>query len=294
LTIPQVSLFLKNAIDWIEATKVYKWTDEIIVRTKFDVASTDTLDKIKDLKLLNNRWQYVYLRDIVKEEFKASVFSITRINQERIVSVTASASKWFTWPQILAEFNKKIANYKLPSGYKFITGWVNEENKKSVNSLLVSLVFGMIFIIATLVLLYDSFRQSVLVLVTIPLSLIWVFYWLTIFMQPLSFPGLIWLVALFGIVVRNWIILFDKINQNLEENIPFKESIIDAWISRLEPVFLTSICTVLGMIPLTLTNPTWTSLWLSIIFWLSFSTFLTLLVLPSLYYMVFKKKYGIK
>jgi multidrug efflux pump subunit AcrB len=252
------------------------------------------LDKIKDLKLLNNKWQYVYLRDIVKEKFKASVFSITRIDQERIVSVTANAAKWVTWAQILAEFKKKTANYKIPSGYKFITGWVNEENQKSVNSLLIALVFGMIFIIATLILLYDSFRQSILVLITIPLSLIWVFYGLTLFMQPLSFPGLIWLVALFGIVVRNWIILFDKINQNLKEWIEFRESIIDAWMTRLEPVVLTSICTVLGMVPLTLSNPTWTSLWLSIIFWLSVSTFFTLLVLPSLYYMVFKKKYGVR
>ncbi|MDD5213092.1 MAG: efflux RND transporter permease subunit [Candidatus Gracilibacteria bacterium] len=294
LSIPQVSSFLKNAIDGVESTKIYKGTDEIIVRTKYDTASTDTLDKIKDLKLLNNKGQYVYLRDIVQEKFKASVFSITRIDQERIVSVTASAAKGVTGAQILAEFNKKTANYTLPSGYQFITGGANEENQKSVMSLLIALVFGMIFIIATLILLYDSFRQSVLVLITIPLSLIGVFYGLTLFAQPLSFPGLIGLVALFGIVVRNGIILFDKINQNLGENIPFKESIIDAGMSRLEPVVLTSICTVLGMVPLTLSNPTWTSLGLSIIFGLSVSTVFTLLVLPSLYYMVFKKKYGVK
>jgi len=60
--------------------------------------------------------------------------------------------------------------------------------------------------------------------------------------------------------------LFDKINQNIEEHIPIKEAIIDAGMSRLEPVMLTSICTVLGMIPLTLSNPTWTGLGLSIMF----------------------------
>ncbi|MDD4151136.1 MAG: efflux RND transporter permease subunit [Candidatus Gracilibacteria bacterium] len=294
LTIPQVSTFLKNTIDGVEATKVYKGTDEIVVRTKYETNSTDSLDKIKDLKILNNKGQYVYLRDIVKEKFKASVFSITRIDQERIVTVSASAGKQTTGAQILADFNLKTKNYKLPSGYEFSTGGANEESAKSIQSLLVSLVFGMFFIVATLILLYDSFRQSVLVLITIPLSLIGVFYGLTLFGQPLSFPGLIGLVALFGIVVRNGIILFDKINQNLDENIPFKESIVDAGMSRLEPVFLTSVCTVLGMIPLTLSNPTWTSLGLSIIFGLSVSTVFTLLVLPSLYYMVFKKKYGVK
>lgn len=291
ITIPQVWVFLKNTIDWIESTKIYAWTDEIVVKTKYDLNSTDTLDKIKDLKIKNNLGQNVYIRDLIKEKFKPSVFSISRENQKRIVTVSAWARKGTTWAQIKSEFDKKMKNYKLPADYEFITGGANEENAKSVQSLLVALIFWMIFIVATLILLYDSFRQSVLVLLTIPLSLIWVFFWLTLFNQPLSFPGLIWLVALFWIVVRNWIILFDKINQNLKENIPFNESIIDAWVSRLEPVLLTSICTILGMIPLTLSNPTWTSLWLSIIFWLAASTFLTLLVLPSLFYLVFRKKY---
>jgi multidrug efflux pump subunit AcrB len=62
-------------------------------------------------------------------------------------------------------------------------------------------------------------------------------------------------------------------------------------MSRLEPVMLTSICTVLWMIPLTLSNPIWTSLGLSIICWLSISTMFTLVILPSLYYTVFRKKY---
>lgn len=179
----------------------------------------------------------------------------------------------------------------MPVWYEFLTWWANEENAKSVQSLLTSMLFWLMCIVWTLVLLYDSYRQSVLVMVTIPLSLIWVFFWLTLFWQPLSFPWLIWLVALFWIVVRNWIILFDKINLNLSENVEFKEAIAEAWMSRLEPVLLTSICTVLGMIPLTLSNPTWTSLWLSIIFWLSVSTIFTLLVLPTLFYLVFRKKY---
>ena len=81
-----------------------------------------------------------------------------------------------------------------------------------------------------------------------------------------------------------------SINQNINEWIDFIESIIDAWKTRLEPVFLTSVCTVLWMIPLTLSNPTWTSLWLSIIFWLSVSTVFTLVILPVLYFMFIKPK----
>ncbi len=290
LTLPQVGVFLKNALDGSEATKILKWTDEISVKTRYNANSVDTIDKIKDLKIRNQLWQDVYLRDILDNKLNASTNSILRIDQKRILSVTASASKSTTWKQIMDAFNSKTKNYKLPHWYELLVWWANEENQKSVQSLLVAMVFWMFFIMATLVILFDSYKQSVLVLSTIPLSLIWVFIWLVIFWQPLSFPWLIWLVALFWIVVRNWIILFDKINANIKEDIPFKESIIDAVKTRLEPVFLTSICTVLWMIPLTLSNPTWTSLWLSIIFWLTVSTFFTLIVLPTLYFVFIKDK----
>lgn len=289
LTLPQVSLFLKNTIDGTDATTIYKGDDEIAVRTRYETGSTDTIDKIKDLKVKNNLGQDVFIRDILKAEFEPSVFSISRIDQKRVISVTASAANGATAKSLLAAFTEKTKDYKLPAGYEFITGGANEENAKSVQSLLIAMVFGLLFIVATLVILFDSYKQSVMALATIPLSLIGVFYGLTLFNQPLSFPGLIGLVALFGIVVRNGIILFDKINLNRREGIPFRESIIDGGKSRLEPVVLTSVCTVLGMIPLTLSNPTWTSLGLSIIFGLSVSTVFTLLMLPVLYFLVVKE-----
>ncbi|MBW7954746.1 efflux RND transporter permease subunit [Candidatus Gracilibacteria bacterium] len=291
LSIPQVATFLKNVIDGSEASKIYNKDEEIIIRTKFDPTLVDNFDKIKDLKIKNNKGIDVYLRDIVSQNFKSSIFSISRVDGERVVTISAGAKAGFNGTTIQASFDKKMKNYKLPTGYKFITGGESEENAKSIKSLGVSMMYGLICIIGLLVLLYDSYKQAFLVMITIPLSLIGVFFGLTLFGQPLSFPGMIGLVALFGIVVRNGIILFDKINQNLEEDIEFRESIIDAGISRLEPVLLTSICTVLGMIPLTLSNPTWTGLGLSIIFGLSTSTFFTLLVLPSLYYIFFRKKY---
>lgn len=291
ISVPQVASFLKNAVDWTEATKIYRWDEEIIVRTSFKSTDVDNLDKIKDLKLKNNKWNILTLRDVMNTDFKASVFSISRENQERVVTISATAWHSTNALKIQSEFDKKIANYKLPTGYKFIIWWQNEENSKSVSSLFTSMLFWMVFIIATLILLYNSFTQAFLVIVTIPLSLIWVFFGLTLFGQPLSFPWMIGMVALFGIVVRNGIILFDKINQNLNENISFKEAIVDAWMSRLEPVVLTSICTILWMIPLTLSNPIWTPLWLSIMCWLTASTIFTLVVLPSLYYIVFKRKY---
>lgn len=294
VSIPQVATFLRNIIDGSKASKVYIWDEEIEVITSYEPQNVDSFDKIKDITLKNNRWQDIPLRDLISQEFEPTVFSITRVWGERVVTITSGAAPGTSWRQIQETFDKKMAEYTLPDGYKFIVGGETEENMKSVTSLGTSMMYGLLLIIGLLVLLYDSYKQAVLVMVTIPLSLIGVFIGLTLTGQALTFPGMIGLVALFGIVVRNGIILYDKINQNIDEKIPFKEAILDAWVSRLEPVLLTSICTVLGMVPLTFSNPTWTGLGLSIMFGLSTSTIFTLLALPVLYYVFFRKKYGIK
>lgn len=291
ISTPQVATFLRNIIDGSTATKVYIWDEEIEVRTLYEPQNTDSFDKIKDITLKNNRWQDIPLRDLITQEFQPSVFSITRVDGERVVTITAGAKSGYSGQQIQMEFDAKMVDYVLPDGYKFILWGETEENLKSIMSLWTSMMFWLLLIVWLLVLLYDSYKQAVLVMITIPLSLIGVFIGLTLTGQSLTFPGMIWLVALFGIVVRNGIILYDKINQNLDEKIPFVDAIIDAWTSRLEPVLLTSICTVLGMIPLTFSNPTWTGLGLSIMFGLSTSTFFTLLALPALYYIFFRKKY---
>ena len=289
LTLPQVASFLRNAVDGAEATKVYKGKDEIVVRTRYADDSVATLGAIKNLKATNQKGQQVFVRDVLTNDLESSVSSITRVDQRRVVTVSAAAAKGYTGKQLLAGYDKLASGYKLPAGYEFIVGGSNDENAKSVQSLFVAMLFGVLLIISTLVVLYDSFKQALIVLVTIPFSLIGVFWGLVLFGQPLSFPGMIGVVALFGLVVRNGIIFFDKINQNRAEGFTVKESIIDAGSNRLEPEVLTSLCTILGMIPLTFSNPMWTSLGLAIMFGLLSSTLLTLRVLPCLYYLLIRE-----
>jgi len=174
VTVPQVASFIRNIVDGTQATKIYLGNEEVIVRTLYDENSVDTFDKIKDITMKNNKGLDVSLRDIVSQDFKPSVFSITREDQQRVVTVSATAKQWFNGQQIQTQFDEKMKNYKLPNGYSFITGWVTEENAKSVASLWVSMMFGLMLIVWLLVLLYDSYRQAVLVMITIPLSLIWV------------------------------------------------------------------------------------------------------------------------
>lgn len=178
----------------------------------------------------------------------------------------------------------------MPDGYTITYGGQNEQNAESVASVLRAMIIAMILIVSTLIVQFNSFRKAFIVLVPIPLALIGVFIGMAVFNVPLSFPGLIGILALFGIVVKNAIILVDKINLNIRFGIPFEDAIADAGRSRLEAIFITSICTIFGILPVTLSNELWRSLGGSIIFGLTLSSFLTLYIVPAFYLMWVKDR----
>ncbi len=289
LSSAQVSALLRTAISPSELTKITQDGEEVSIKAGFEKDSLDTINKIKNLQLINNRGQIFQLSDIAEISLGSSLTSISRIDGDRVIVVTSSVEQPHLPAEVLAEFQKLIAKKPLPKGYEITFGGQNEANEESIVSILRAMIIAMILIVSTLILQFNSFAKAFLVLATIPLAITGVFYGLTILGLSLSFPALIGVVALFGIVVKNAVILVDKINLNLKVGIPFIEAIVDASKSRLEAIFLTSIATIMGMIPLTISDETWAGLGASLIFGLTASTFLTLLVIPILF-KIFTKK----
>ncbi len=295
LSLGQVAAFMKWAIDGVEVTKIFKNSDELIIRAQYLPESVDTLSKIKGLKIKNAKWQYVFLGDIMKNNLTSSVESITRIDQKRSVTLSVWADKTTNAQTLLAEFNTRTAEYqqnlaKNSRWYEFIIGGVNDENAKSISSLLIAMAFGMILVVGTIVLQFNSYRQALFVLAPIPLSLIGVFFGLTLTGSALSFPSLIGLVALFGMVINNSIVLIDKMNVNRWTGMNIHDAIIDAGKSRFEPIFLTSFTTIMGNIPLALVPGTWQPLAITLVAWLTTSGILSLVVIPILYKLAVKEE----
>lgn len=284
LTAAYVGSFLRTAVSGTEATSILRNNEEIRANVRFNEDDIPALENIQNLQILNFAKQPVFLKDIADISLKPSVQTITRIDQKRTVLLTSDVSAGANANVVLAEFQKKLDNeYRLPAGYGITYGGQNEQNTESVQSILVAMIVAFVLIISTLVIQFNSFIKSVIVLITVPLALIGTFLGMAVTGVTLSFPGLIGILALFGIVVKNAIILIDKINLNLKSGIPYKDSIIDAGKSRLEAIFITSFCTILGIIPITLSSKTWEGLGAAIIFGLSISSFFTLFVIPALF-----------
>lgn len=281
---------LRLAIAGTEVTTVISEGKEIKVLARFSPEKIPNLEAIQSLQILNTKNQPIFLKDVAKIELKPSVETITRIDQKRTVLLTATLKGGANSALTVSEFQNKIKAYEFPSGYEISFGGEAEQNTESVMSILRAMVVAFLLIVSTLIVQFNSFRKAAIVLVTIPLALIGVFFGLAVTGLSLSFPGLIGILALCGIVVKNAIILMDKINLNLRSGISFDDSIVDAGKSRLEAIFITSICTILGIIPITMSNETWRALGSVVICGLMLSSFLTLFIVPTMFKVFIKDK----
>jgi len=275
---------LRTAISGTKISTVILGNKSVDVVAKFEKDKIPSLESIQNLQILNTGKQAVYIKDVANIELVPSVESIERIDQKRTVLLTADVSGTTNANQVLSQFQSKLASsYQLPVGYALTYGGQNEQNTQSVQSILQAMVIAALLIVSTMVVQFNSFKKAAIVLVTLPLALIGTFFGLAIFGISLSFPGLIGILALFGIVVKNAIILIDKINLNIKSKIPFQDAVVDAGKSRLEAIFITSICTIFGIIPITLSNELWRALGSAVIFGLLLSSFLTLFLVPTLF-----------
>src|SRR6185437_14643307 len=205
---------------------------------------------------------------------------ITRESGKRTVSVTAGVTKGYSVSAANAKLEKFVDTLNLPDGYSWSTGGVNQQNNDSVTSILEAMLLSFMLIIITMVLQFHSFRKALIVMLVIPLSISGVFIVFSVTQTPLSFPALIGILALFGIVVKNSILIVDKINQNLRAGLEFQTAIVDAAESRLEPIALTTFAAILGLIPITLSNALWQGLGGAIISGLIFSGSIMLFLIP--------------
>lgn len=214
---------------------------------------------------------------------------ITREAGKRTISVTASVIKGYSISDLNTQLEKYADSLHLPASYSWSTGGVNQQNQESVQSILAAMVLSFVLIIVTMVIQFGSFRRALIVMLVIPLSISGVFIIFALTNTPLSFPALIGMLALFGIVVKNSILVVDKIVQNEKAGMQLILAIADASSSRLEAIALTSVATIFGLIPVTLSDPIWQGLGGAIIAGLTFSGTIMLFFIPIVYYYWFHR-----
>ncbi|MCI8326324.1 MAG: MMPL family transporter [Lachnospiraceae bacterium] len=215
-------------------------------------AADVTLDRIKNMTFIytnreNNEKEEISINEIADLEERDGLSSISRDNQERCLTVTAQMKDGYNIGIVGNKVEEAIKDYKLPNGYSLEMKGEDEMITEAMEQMVLMLLLGVAFIYLVMVAQFQSLRAPFIILFTIPLALTGGFAALFISGNEVSVIAMIGFVMLVGVIVNNGIVMVDYINQLRREGREKQEAIIEAGKTRMRPIFMTALTTILAM-----------------------------------------------
>ncbi|WP_236977733.1 efflux RND transporter permease subunit [Membranihabitans maritimus] len=275
----------------IAGTNVGSFTDEngdkkdIIITTPKEERAT--LTSFNNLQINNTAGAALPLGQVAQLEFESSPLNIYHKNKARTVSVTSFVRDGFLNDRVITEVIDKMENMDLPKGYAYEMGGEFESRQESFGGFGTVILVTAFLFIAILILLFKTFKSTLIVLSVIPLGMVGALIALWITGNSLSFVAVVGLIALAGIEVKNSILLVDFTNQLRSEGVSLDEAIREAGELRFLPIILTTLTAIGGLIPIAMSsNPLISPLAIVIIGGLISSTLLSRIVTPVVYKLI--------
>lgn len=282
-------------------------TTQVGIVLALDEKEKSTLRDISRLKIASNQGNMVSVGDLVEIEEGVRAKSIYRKNQKRVVYVTAEMAGELESPvYAILGMTDKLQNLDVPAGYtidelyaeqpgledNFTVKWDGEWQitLEVFRDLGVAFLGVLIIIYILIVGWFQNFKAPVVMMVSIPLSLVGIVLGHWIFGAFFTATSFIGMIALAGIMVRNSVLLIDFVNLRTAEGVPLKQAIIEAGAVRMTPILLTAGTVVIGAVVI-LFDPIFQGLAISLMGGSIASTVLTLLVVPLVYYMIERKNH---
>jgi len=240
--------------------------------------------KLSEINVPTQSGQWIPLAQIAKIEYGFEEGIIWRRNRQPTVTVRADIRGDVQAPVVSKQINPKLdaLRAKLPELYRIEMAGAIEESAKGENSIIAVMPLMVITVLTLLMIQLQSFQKTFMVLLTSPLGLIGVAFILLTWNVPFGFVANLGVIALFGMIMRNSVILVDQIEQDIKAGHPQWTAVVEATVRRFRPIVLTALTTVLAMIPLS-RSTFWGPMAVAIMGGLISATILTLLFVPALY-----------
>lgn len=286
--------FIRNRIYGYECSKYREDGDEYDIVVRYDEPFRESLESVENITLYSATGQPIKLRDVARIEESFSSPTIERENRQRIVTVKGAVGANVALGDALAEVNAMLAEYDAPTGISLELGGTIEEQGDAFSDILTLLVLIIILVYVVMATQFESLTDPFIIMFTVPFAVSGVFIALWLTNTPLSLIALIGAIMLVGIVTKNGIVLVDYMNLLVERGASLADAVIEGGKSRLRPVLMTSLTTILGMVPMALGigegSEIWQPMGISVVGGLLVSTLLTLFIVPSLYAMLEGRK----
>jgi multidrug efflux pump len=297
---------IRTAINGTEASKFRDGEDEYDITVRLRQADRNNLESLQNLTVFDEGKQ-IPLVAVADFEVGGGLGSITRLDLQRVVTVRGENGPGFSGPQVLASAQTYLSEYKktIPPGYGMTYTGANQEQDESFSFLTDALLIGVALIFMIMVAQFNRVMVPFIIMVAVGFSMVGVMLGLLLTRTMFGLMTFIGIISLAGIVVNNNIVLIDYIMQLQDRGYSKHDAIIQGGATRLRPVLLTALTTVLGLMPLTFginidfiglltefkpafqfgseNTQFWGPMGTSIISGLVFATFLTLVIVPVMY-----------
>lgn len=227
----------------------------------------------------------VPLTSLVDFDIAETPVSIPHRDGKRAVTVKAQLSPGYSVASAIAAIEPELDRLRAdwPEGFSWSVRGEAEASKTATGGLTRALTFAVLLVFGVLALLFGSFRQPFMILATLPLALTGTFLGFTLTGIPLSFPAMVGIVAVIGIVVNDSIVMVDTMNGRLRSEQSVREAAAEGTADRLRPIFTTTVTTIVGLAPLALSSPMWFPLCMAVIYGEAVATVFALVVIPALF-----------
>ena len=287
LNMTTVSLYLRNRINGSTASKYREDGEEYDIKVRYAPEFRQTIEDIENILIFNNQGQSVRLRDIGKVVERMTPPTIERKDRERIITVTAIATPDAALSDLVEGARRELAQMEIPSEVSWQLAGSFEDMQDTFFDLGVLMVLIIILVFIVMAAQFESLVDPFVIMFSIPFAFTGITIGLAVTGTPLGVMALIGLIMLMGIVVKNGIVLIDYTILCRERGMGILTAVVTAGKSRLRPVLMTTLTTVLGMIPMATGtgegSEMWKSMGMTVAWGLAVSTLITLVIVPTVY-----------
>lgn len=288
LNLSSAAMYLRNAVNGSIASRYREAGEEYDIRVSLDPSARLSLQDIANLSIYTATGKLVHLSDLGHLEESFTPPTIQRKDRSRLVSLTLTPKPDAQLSDVVEQVQATLAAHPVPSpnvSYKLTGAYEDQQETFGDLGTLMALIVILVFIVMAAQ--FESLVDPFVIMFSVPFAFSGVFLGLFVTQIPLDSMSFIGMIMLIGIVVKNGIVLIDYIRLCRERGMSISQSVTTSGRSRLRPVLMTTLTTVLGMIPMALGigegSEMWQGMGVTVAFGLTLSTLITLVLIPTLY-----------
>jgi len=283
---------VRNRVEGPYLSRYREEGDEYDIILRFKEEERNSLSNLNDIALVNMNNQVIRLGEVAEIEEDWSPPNIERKNRERIVTVSVTPYK-VPLNKLAAEIQTKIDAMEVPPDVSIRMGGAVQDMQDSMQDLMLLLLLSLVLTYLVMASQFESMKMPFIIMFSIPFAFTGVILAHLVTGTTMSVISMVGGVMLVGIVVKNAIVLVDYINLTRARGLNLNEAIVLSGKTRLRPVLMTSLTTILGMLPLAMSTGSGSEIWspmgIAVIGGLIFSTIVTLILIPVVYHMMLRR-----